>query len=143
METLTSDAQEGTLMFDGYTRVTSPIHGVDDCRAVNELLARVGDKWSMRVVMSLGNGPMRFNELRRAITNISQRMLTRTLRGLEREGLVSRKVTPSAPPRVDYELTAIGHSLLRPITALGEWAVTHREDVERARAAFDAEHGED
>ncbi len=93
----------------------------------------------MQVVMSLGEGPLRFNELRRAIDGISQRMLTRTLRGLERDGLVSRAVTPSVPPRVDYALTALGQSLKLPVNALGAWAVGNREAIAGARAKFDRE----
>jgi len=105
---------------------------------VNDILARVGDKWSMQVVMSLSAGPMRFNELRRAIDGISQRMLTRTLRALERDGLVDREVTPSVPPRVDYSLTALGRSLREPVAALGVWAMDNKPEVESARSRFDA-----
>jgi len=105
---------------------------------VNDILARVGDKWSVRVVMSLADGSQRFNELRRGIPGISQRMLTRTLRGLERDGLVSRKVTPSVPPRVDYALTALGVSLCDPVARLGNWAIANIAKVETARAQFDA-----
>ncbi|MFZ0609600.1 MAG: helix-turn-helix domain-containing protein, partial [Xanthobacteraceae bacterium] len=94
-----------------------------DCRAISDILARVGDKWSVLVVTRLGPGSLRFNELRRAIGGISQRMLTLTLRGLERDGLVTRTVTPSVPPRVDYALTALGRDLLQPVSALGDWAM--------------------
>lgn len=103
------------------------------------MLARVGDKWSMQVVMGLADGPMRFNALLRAIAGISQRMLTRTLRGLERDGLVSRTVTPSVPPQVDYALTPLGVSLRGPVSALGDWAVAHRETIAAARERFDLE----
>ncbi len=82
---------------------------------------------------------MRFNELRRAIEGISQRMLTRTLRGLERDGLVGRKVTPSVPPRVDYSLTELGQSLTAPVQALGAWALTHRETIASARGRYDVD----
>ncbi|MFC4255321.1 winged helix-turn-helix transcriptional regulator [Croceibacterium xixiisoli] len=109
----------------------------NSCQTVNEVLARIGDKWSMQVVMSLGRGPLRFNELRRRIEGISQRMLTRTLRGLERDGLVSRKVTPSVPPRVDYALSTMGMSLRDPVMALGGWAIEHRHAIAMARSAFD------
>lgn len=139
METVTPALQEGTFLSAGDTDDTA-IHGPIECRAVNEVLNRVGDKWSMRVVMSLGEGPMRFNELRRSIASISQRMLTRTLRGLERDGLVSRTVTPTVPPRVDYALTQLGHSLRKPVMGLGEWAMEHRLEVEAARETFDAEN---
>jgi DNA-binding HxlR family transcriptional regulator len=95
------------------------LHVPEDCRAVSEVLERVGDKWTVLVVSTLGDGPKRFNELRRSIASISQRMLTLTLRGLERDGLVTRTVFPTVPPRVDYELTELGHSLLAPVGALG------------------------
>ena len=108
------------------------------CRPVTDILSRVGDKWSVMIVMLLGPGPRRFNEIRRAIHGISQRMLTLTLRGLERDGLVTRTVFPTIPPRVDYELTPMGQSLRCPIDALGEWAFAHRDEVDAARARFDA-----
>jgi DNA-binding HxlR family transcriptional regulator len=138
METAMASAQEGTFSSAGHTDV--PVgHTVAACQTVTEVLSRVGDKWSMQVVMSLGGGALRFNALRRAIDGISQRMLTRTLRGLERDGLVSRTVTPSVPPRVDYELTALGHSLVTPVSALGQWAIAHREVMAAARERFDEE----
>lgn len=115
------------------------IHNNSTCQTVTEVLSRVGDKWSMQVVMNLGEGSLRFNQLRRSIDGISQRMLTRTLRGLERDGLVSRSVTPSVPPRVDYALTALGLSLCSPVNALGNWAVRNREAIARAREHFDRE----
>lgn len=108
------------------------------CRPVTDILARVGDKWSVMIVMLLAAGPRRFNEMRRAINGISQRMLTLTLRGLERDGLVTRTVFPTIPPRVDYELTELGQSLRKPIEALGEWAFKSRPEVEAARARFDS-----
>jgi DNA-binding HxlR family transcriptional regulator len=108
-----------------------------DCQSVNEILARVGDKWSVLVVSLLGDGSMRFSELRRLIGGISQKMLTTTLRGLERDGFVTRTVTPTIPPRVDYELTALGRDLLVPVRALGDWAKRNRSRVEEARARFD------
>ena len=108
-----------------------------DCRGVASILARVGDKWSVFVIMKLHDGPKRFNELKRIIEGISQRMLTLTLRGLERDGLVTRTVFPTIPPRVDYELTELGRGLARPATALGEWAAAHRGEIEGARARFD------
>ena len=110
METTTRLAQEGTFVSDRDTGVTLEVHNAPQCTAVNDILARVGDKWSVRVVMALTEESRRFNELRREIPGISQRMLTRTLRGLERDGLVSRAVTPTVPPRVDYALTALGKS---------------------------------
>jgi DNA-binding HxlR family transcriptional regulator len=116
----------------------SNLHVPEDCRAVSAVLDRVGDKWSVLVVTMLGGGPKRFNELRRAIASISQRMLTLTLRGLERDGLVTRTVFPTIPPRVDYALTELGCSLLTPVNALGLWARQNRDGIEQARARFDA-----
>jgi DNA-binding HxlR family transcriptional regulator len=113
------------------------LHVPEDCRAVSEVLARVGDKWTVLVVTVLGAGPKRFNELRRSLGSISQRMLTLTLRGLERDGLVTRTVFPTVPPRVDYELTALGRSLLVPVSSLGGWARQHRAAIEKARRQFD------
>ena len=108
------------------------------CRTISTLLSRIGDKWTVLVVATLGDGPRRFNELRREIPSVSQRMLTLTLRNLERDGIVSRTVTPSIPPRVDYELTALGHSLLKPVTALSDWALENVEAIHSAQSRFDA-----
>ena len=113
------------------------IHLPTDCRAIGDILARVGDKWSVLVVSRLGEGPVRFNELRRSIGGISQRMLTLTLRGLERDGLITRTVFPTIPPRVDYELTALGRDLLVPVSALGAWAIRNQAKIARAREQFD------
>jgi DNA-binding HxlR family transcriptional regulator len=115
----------------------SHMHLPTDCRAVSDVLARVGDKWSVLVVSRLGEGPLRFNELRRSIGGISQRMLTLTLRGLERDGLISRTVFPTIPPRVDYALTSLGRDLLQPVSALGAWAIRNQGKIARARQAFD------
>src|SRR5271169_5229288 len=123
--------QEGTLL------IPRSLHVAEDCRAVSEVLARVGDKWTVLVVTTLGDGPRRFNELRRALGSISQRMLTLTLRGLERDGLVTRTVFPTIPPRVDYALTRLGHSLLEPVSALGTWARKNRPAIQGARQRFD------
>ncbi len=110
------------------------------CRTISTLLSRIGDKWTVLVVTTLGEGPRRFNELRREIPSVSQRMLTLTLRNLERDGLVSRKVTPSIPPRVDYALTELGFSLQKPISALSQWALDNVETIHAAQAEFDAAH---
>jgi DNA-binding HxlR family transcriptional regulator len=104
---------------------------------VADVLARIGDKWTVFVVRSLSDGPRRFTEIKRMINGISQRMLTLTLRGLERDGFVTRTVTPSIPPRVDYELTELGRTLIGPLHTIGEWATTHRQQVEDARDSFD------
>lgn len=109
----------------------------ESCRPVTEILSRIGDKWSILIVMALSQGPLRFSEIKRRIDGISQRMLTLTLRGLERDGLISRRVTPSIPPRVDYELTKLGHSLRMPVNALGQWAFANRAAILEARAMFD------
>jgi DNA-binding HxlR family transcriptional regulator len=108
------------------------------CRSVAPVLNRVGDKWSMMIVMLLGDGPKRFMELKRAIDGISQRMLTLSLRNLERDGLVSRTVTPSIPPRVDYELTELGQSLREPVQGLGAWAMAHIGCIRAAQERYDA-----
>jgi DNA-binding HxlR family transcriptional regulator len=110
------------------------------CRTISTLLSRIGDKWTVLVVQTLADGPRRFNELRREIPSVSQRMLTLTLRNLERDGLVSRTVTPSIPPRVDYELTALGRSLQKPICGLATWATEHVEEIHDAQARFDSAH---
>src|SRR6476660_1757769 len=125
------NAQERTAV------LPSNLHVPEDCRAVSDVLDRIGDKWSVLVVVMLGNGPKRFNELRRSIASISQRMLTLTLRGLERDGLVTRTVFATIPPRVDYELTALGRSLLEPVMGLSAWALKNIAKIETAREKFD------
>jgi DNA-binding HxlR family transcriptional regulator len=135
--------QDGTILSSGHMDVPAsepvraPEHRV--CRDVAPVLNRVGDKWSMLIVMILADGPKRFSELKRAIDGISQRMLTLSLRGLERDGLVNRTVTPTIPPRVDYELTELGRSLREPVKALGDWAFAHIACIRAAQARFDAE----
>jgi len=113
-------------------------HEPTQCQMVGDVLARVGDKWTVFVVRLLADGPMRFNELKRAVDGISQRMLTLTLRGLERDGLVTRTVFPTVPPRVDYELTELGQTLIKMLQGLGEWAIANRPTIVAARAAYDA-----
>ena len=108
------------------------------CRSVQPVLNRVGDKWSMLIVMILAGGPKRFNALKREIDGISQRMLTLSLRGLERDGLVSRTVEASVPPKVTYALTELGVSLREPVGALGSWAIAHIGCIRAAQQAFDA-----
>src|SRR5580658_8174118 len=109
------------------------------CRA-RAVLQRVGDKWSMYVIDLLGQGTMRFSELHRAIDGITGRMLTVTLRGLERDGLVTRNVHPVIPPRVDYELTPMGTTLLVTIGQLMDWADSHAGDIYAARSRYDTRH---
>ena len=110
------------------------------CQTISSLLQRIGDKWSVLVVSTLATGPRRFNELRREIPSVSQRMLTLTLRNLERDGLVSRTVTPSIPPRVDYELTPLGRSLECPIAQLQQWPLDNVGAIHAAQARYDKEH---
>ena len=124
--------QEGTRL------IPANLHVPEDCRAVSEVLSRVGDKWTILVVSELGNGAKRFNEIRRALGSISQRMLTLTLRGLERDGLVTRTVFPTIPPKVEYELTKLGRSLLEPVSGIGLWARQNRAAIQAARQRFDA-----
>jgi len=143
--------QERKNLIPAHINVTAPAQGLSGdvptpepclqsagCKNVAPVLNRVGDKWSMMIVMILSNGPKRFSELKRAIDGISQRMLTLSLRGLERDGLVTRTVTPTIPPRVDYELTELGASLREPVKALGDWAIAHIACIRAAQARFDA-----
>jgi DNA-binding HxlR family transcriptional regulator len=116
----------------------SNLHDPEDCRAMSDLLARVGDKWTVLVVAELGNGAKRFNEIRRSLGSISQRMLTLTLRALERDGLVVRTAFPTIPLRVEYELTKLGRSLLEPVSGLGLWVRKNRQAIQDARRRFDA-----
>src|ERR1700733_5280731 len=108
------------------------------CKAVVETLARIGDKWTVMVVGALSKGPIRYNEIRRRVEGISQRMLTLTLKGLEQDGLVTRTMYPTIPPRVDYELTELGRKFVMPLQALYDWAVQHRPDMLAARERFQA-----
>ena len=136
--------QERKNLFPSHTDVTAdapadaPCLQSAGCKNVAPVLNRVGDKWSLMIVMMLARGPMRFSELKRAIDGISQRMLTLSLRGLERDGLVTRTVTPTIPPRVDYELTELGISLREPVKALGEWAIEHIGCIRAAQGAYDS-----
>jgi DNA-binding HxlR family transcriptional regulator len=123
--------QEGTKTIPG------TLHVPEECRQVSEVLQRIGDKWTVLVVGELGGGVRRFNEIRRSLGSISQRMLTLTLRGLERDGLVTRTVHPTVPPRVDYELTRLGRSLLEPVNGLGLWARQNQPAIQAARNKFD------
>jgi DNA-binding HxlR family transcriptional regulator len=106
------------------------------CR-VREVFDRVGDKWAVSVIHQLGSGTLRFTELRQRVEGISQRMLTVTLRRLERDGIVTRLVHPVIPPRVDYDLTPLGRTLLETVSQLVSWAGEHSEDIDRARASYD------
>ena len=121
-----------------HSEVTALAYDHTDCRAVNGVLARVGDKWSVLIIGLLGDGPKRFNEMKRLVGGISQRMLTLTLRGLERDGLLTRTIFPTIPPRVDYELTKLGRSLRCAVEPLGSWARAHVVDIHKAREKFDS-----
>ena len=108
-----------------------------DCRPVGEILHQIGGKWTVLIINLLRDGPMRFSEIKRQIGGISQKVLTATLRELEMDGFVTRTVTPSIPPRVDYELTDLGRGLQEPVKALGQWAVNHQDQIAAARTRFD------
>lgn len=114
-------------------RTVDPDHA--NCKALGQVLDRIGDKWTVMVVGALSKGPMRFNALLRLIDGVSHRMLTLTLRGLEHDGLVKRTVYASVPPKVEYELTAVGSSLVKPLRALSEWALKHQPAIEAARGS--------
>lgn len=129
--------QDGTSRSLGSPGGTTIAEQTQTCE-IRELLDRIGDKWSLLVVELLGVGTKRFTELRREIDGVSQRMLTRTLRHLERDGLVERTVHPVVPPRVDYRLTSLGRSLLDAVEPLVAWIRAHRDEIAAARATFDA-----
>jgi DNA-binding HxlR family transcriptional regulator len=109
----------------------------DECPKISQVLSRIGEKWSVLIIIMLADRQRRFSELKRAIGGVSQRMLTLSLRGLERDGLVKRTVFPVVPPRVEYELTPLGRSLQAPVSALGDWARSHLAEIDAARVVFD------
>ncbi len=111
-------------------------HDTATCARISELLARVGDKWTVLVVRMLGDGPVRFNALRRQIGDISQKMLATTLRSLERDGFVTRTVAPTTPPQVEYALTDLGRGLLVPVGALAAWTLANADRIEAARRDY-------
>lgn len=120
---------------------TPVIRHSEDCLRVARVLSIITGKWSVLIIMLLRQKPLRFSEIKRGIDGISQRMLTLTLRNLERDGLVTRTVTTSIPPRVDYALTALGHSLAEPVQAVGVWAFCHLAEIEASRTGYDAAQG--
>jgi len=144
--------EERTFFYLTEMEVTMQVNGIDagkdhpeavrihdreaSCR-VRDILSRIGDKWSLTVIHELGSGPRRFTELRQAIPAISQRMLTVTVRGLERDGLLTRTVHATVPPRVDYALTPLGHTLLDKVWALFTWAAGHVDEITTAQHAYD------
>lgn len=140
MVTIEATDKKALSVYEGTFLKPDEQHEPSACQSVSETLARIGDKWTVLVVELLRDGPMRFNELRRTINGISQRMLTLTLRGLERDGLVTRTVYPTIPPRVEYELTTLGRTLREPLKAIAEWARAHRVAIDRAQKVFDAAH---
>jgi DNA-binding HxlR family transcriptional regulator len=125
------------MVQEGTSLKPENIYLPSDCRPINEVLARIGDKWTVLVVSLLGKGSQRFSELRRSIGGISQRMLTLTLRGLERDGLVTRTVYPTIPPRVDYELTPLGQTLMPQVMSVVRWAQENQDAIETARRRYD------
>lgn len=116
---------------------------MSECRKANEVISLIGDKWTVHLVMLLVTGKQRFTELQRSVDGISRKMLTATLRALERDGYVTRSVFPTIPPRVEYELTALGRELAAPLQALGAWAIANHDRVITARRAYDARRRED
>jgi DNA-binding HxlR family transcriptional regulator len=111
--------------------------GAGQCKALGQVLDLIGDKWTIMVVGVLSKGPLRFNEIMRAVGGVSHRMLTLTLRGLERNGLVSRTPFATVPPRVDYELTDLGRSLIEPLRTMSGWALENGRTLEQAKARYD------
>ena len=127
-------------MSEGYTDVPTAESNHSQgqcCGPIRETLSRVGDKWSLLIIGTLSDAPLRFNELRRQIDGISQRMLTRTLRELERDGLVTRTVTPTTPPSVEYALNDLGRSLMEPVKALIVWIMTNHPQISTSQQKFD------
>lgn len=126
-------------MRPGQTDVTAGAEELfhEECPKVSRVLARLGDKWSVLIVVLLRQRSYRFNEIKRTVHGISQQMLTRTLRNLERDGMVSRKTYPTSPPQVEYALTDLGRSLSEPVLALGEWAKSHLSKIDEAQSRYD------
>lgn len=119
--------------------VSTPLAAVTDCRTVSEILSRVGEKWTMQVVVVLRDQPRRFNDIKRQVDGISQQMLTRTLKALERDGMVKRTVSATTPPQVEYALTPLGRSLSEPLRQLAEWAHAHLAAIYDNRLRYDAD----
>lgn len=125
-------------MLQRHTEVTIDFREDRCCPIARDVLTRVGDKWTVLTVVMLGSGPKRFSELKRSVTGISQRMLTLTLRALERDGIVTRSVFPTVPPRVDYALTPLGMTLLRTLKELHDWVSSNSDEITQARVDFDS-----
>ncbi|QYZ71181.1 winged helix-turn-helix transcriptional regulator [Neotabrizicola shimadae] len=126
---MNATVQEGTFPSPGH-------HDETACQRISQVLARISDKWTLLVIRTLGPGPMRFNALKRAIGDISQKMLASTLRDLEENGFVSRTVTPVTPPQVEYALTDLGRDFLVPVMALAEWTIANSARIDAARSAY-------
>jgi len=122
------------MKFNPYEHKFNP---EEHCPGARKILDRIGDKWSLYVIAMLSNGSVRFNQLRRDITGISQRMLTLTLRNLERDGLITRTVYNTKPPSVEYSLTPLGHTLMKPVLELMSWAVENRDTIEETQIQYD------
>ena len=118
--------------------MTTPLDASTDCGGVSEILSRVGEKWTVQVVVALRDQPRRFNDIKRQVGGISQQMLTRTLKALERDGMVKRKVCATTPPQVEYTLTALGRSLSEPVRQLAKWARAHIATIHDNRLRYDA-----
>jgi DNA-binding HxlR family transcriptional regulator len=132
-------SQERKFLLPGHTVVTAAPNqpGTNpSCKKVNQILGHLGDKWTILAILMLTEQPRRFNELKRLIGGISQQMLTRTLKALERDGIVTRTVHPTVPPQVEYALTALGHSLAAPLMQLAEWVLDHIGDIEEHREKY-------
>jgi DNA-binding HxlR family transcriptional regulator len=131
--------QEGTMKkLSNLNETTPPWDVFNSLCPTRQVLNRIADKWSVLIIRQLSDGTLRFSQLRRAISGISQKALTSTLRGLERDGIVNRRLYASVPPRVDYSLTELGRSLVKLVAGICSWAEAHIEDVQEARQAFDA-----
>jgi DNA-binding HxlR family transcriptional regulator len=136
-------AQGGTILTDTHIEVRSEDHSYVECRALADILVRIGDKWTVMVVGVLSRGPMRYSQISKLVDGVSQRMLTLTLKSLERDGLATRTVYPTNPPRVDYALTGLGQTLTVPLNALWTWAQENRVKIEETRRNFDQRQGKD
>lgn len=129
-----NQAQEGTFLIETHISVPGDTLSAVDCKGLAEVLSSVGDKWTILVVGALSKGELRYNEIQRRVSGISQRMLTLTLKRLELDGIVTRTLFPSVPPRVDYELTELGQTLRAALVPLHAWAARNRETIAEHRA---------
>ncbi len=134
--------QEGTRKLPSHLSVTGQDTADDSstCEHIGRMLARISDKWTILVVRTLGRGPQRFNALRREVGEISQKMLSSTLRDLEENGFVTRTVMPVIPPQVEYALTDLGRDFLRPVYGLADWVIANSSRIDAARAFYAKKH---